>query len=129
MESTFLCFDTGVFKPLGGGTVKRFRKVKDRNLDQIKRIRKDIRNFFFFNYDQNNCRTNYSKSYIVDGKVFSLKDLKEEAKKQKGYNEENLKNFLSEMRKRKVQQVVLDRFGKVFEFDPEREEIFITLKR
>jgi hypothetical protein len=129
MESTFLCFDTGIFKPIGGGTVRRFRKVKDRNLDQIKRIRKDVRNFFFFDSDQNNKRINFSKSYIVDGKVFSLKDFKEEAKKQKGYKEENLKEFLSAMRKKKVQQVVLDRFGSVFEFNPEREEIFFTRRK
>lgn len=50
-SGTYLCFDTDIFIPIGGGTVKKFRRVEDRSLEQIKRVGKDVRNFYFFDYN------------------------------------------------------------------------------
>lgn len=126
-NGTYLCFDTGVFIPLGGGTVTVTKKVENRELGQIKEIDKDVRSFHFFNVE-NGKKINYSKSYIVDGSIFTIKKFKEEAKKQTIYKEEKLKDFLKSIKKDGFKKILLDRFGSASGFDEKKSEIFLTKK-
>lgn len=64
----------------------------------------------------------------MNGAIFSIAEFKKYTKEKPAFDKEKMKEFLSNIRKTKTRQIVLDRFEKAVAFNPVKEEIFLTKK-